>query len=299
MKASAVREMEHPAAFRSRSGAGAIRAVRVLLHHPRGLAGVLIVGLLLLMAIFAPVLSWHSPNGQFRGSRLIAPSSNFIFGTDEFSRDIWARVLYGLRTTLLIAFSSVFVGAAIGSLLGFVGGFVGGPVDAVLSRLTDALLAFPAVVMAIAVATALGRGSQSVAIALAIFNIPLFARLARGATLVERRREYVQAARSVGAGGPRLLFLHVVPNTMAPLFVQVAFSVSFSVLLEAGLSFLGLGTAPPGSSIGGMLNSSRIYMRNAVWYPIYPGAVLVLLLIGMNFMADAINDLSDPRRRRR
>lgn len=299
MTTSAVDAIRPTPGARSIPGAGAYRALRMLLGHPQGLAGVVIVGGLVLMAVFAPLLSWHPPDEQFRGSRLIAPSTTFIFGTDEFSRDIWARVLYGLRTTLLIGLVSVLIGAAIGSLLGFVAGYVGGVVDVVLSRLADALLAFPAVVMAIAVATALGRGNESVAVAIAIFNIPLFARLARAATLTEREREYVQAARSVGAAGPRLLFLHVVPNTLAPLFVQVAFSVSFSVLLEAGLSFLGLGTVPPSPSIGGMLNTSRTFMRDAVWYPIFPGAVIVLLLVGMNFLADAINDLFDPRRRRR
>jgi peptide/nickel transport system permease protein len=192
----------------------------------------------------------------------------------------------------------VLVGAAAGSLLGFVAGFAGGAIDATLSRLMDAMLAFPAVVMAIAVATALGRGNESVGVAIAVFNVPLFARLARGATLVERRRDYVQAALSVGASSPRLLFIHIVPNTMAPLLVQAAFSVSFSILLEAGLSFLGLGTVPPAPSIGGMLNSSRTFMRDAPWYAIFPGAVIVLLLVGLNFLADAINDLNDPRRRR-
>lgn len=299
MTASAADLISPTPVARSIPGAAVYRALRALLRHPQGLAGVVIVGTLVLMAVFAPLLSWHAPNEQFRGSRLIAPSSSFIFGTDEFSRDIWARVLYGLRTTLIIGVVSVLVGAVIGSLLGFIAGFVGGAVDVALSRLADALLAFPAVVMAIAVASALGRGNGSVAVAIAIYNVPLFARLARSATLTERERDYVQAARSVGATGRRLLFIHVVPNTLAPLFVQVAFSVSFSVLLEAGLSFLGLGGVPPSPSIGGMLNTSRTYMRDTVWYPLFPGAVIVLLLIGMNFLADAINDLFDPRRRRR
>jgi peptide/nickel transport system permease protein len=298
MTASVVEAAGGQTAPRSVRGSNLLRGVRVLLRHPQGLAGTLIVGGLVLAAIFAPLRSWHAPDEQFRGSRLIGPSARFLFGTDEFSRDIYARVLYGLRTTLLIGVLSVITGGVIGSLFGFVAGFMGGVVDAVLSRLTDALLAFPAIVMAIAIATALGRGNESVGIAIAIFNVPFFARLARGATLVERNREYVQAARAVGAASPRLLFVHVVPNTLAPLFVQAAFAVSFSVLLEAGLSFLGLGTVPPSPSIGGMLNSSRTFMRNAAWYPIFPGLVIVLLLVGMNFLADAINDLFDPRRRR-
>jgi peptide/nickel transport system permease protein len=274
------------------------RALRALLRNPQGVAGVVLVGLLILMAVLAPVLSWHPPDEQFRGFRLAEPNRDFIFGTDEFSRDIWARVLYGLRTSLAIGVAAVAAGAVAGSLIGFVAGFAGGMADVVLSRLTDAMLAFPAVVMAIAVVTALGKGNESVAVAIAIFNVPLFARLARSATLVERTREYVTAARSVGASGPRLLFRHIVPNALAPLFIQVAFSISFSILLEAGLSFLGLGTVPPAPSIGGMLNSSRSYMREAPWYAIMPGTVLVLLLVGLNFLADAINDLNDPRRRR-
>ena len=298
MTTSAVQAVEPVAARGGVRRAGWLTATVRLLRDPQGLAGVVLVGALVLMAVLAPVLSWHPPDEQFRGSRLLAPSIRFIFGTDEFSRDIWARVLYGLRTSLVIGVVSVLVGAAVGSLLGFVAGYAGGVIDAVLSRLMDAMLAFPAVVMAIAVATALGRGNESVAVAIAIFNVPLFARLARAATLIERRRDYVQAAVSVGASSPRLLFIHIVPNTVAPLFVQAAFSVSFSILLEAGLSFLGLGTVPPAPSIGGMLNSSRTFMRDAPWYAIFPGAVIVLLLVGLNFLADAINDLNDPRRRR-
>jgi peptide/nickel transport system permease protein len=277
----------------------ALRLLRDLVRHRQGLAGLILVGALVLMAILAPVLSWHAPDEQFRGLRLTGPSGDFIFGTDEFSRDIWARVLYGLRTSLMVGVLSVVAGALAGSLIGLVAGYVGGVVDTMLSRVMDALLAFPAVVMAIAVATALGRGNESVGIAIAIFNVPLFARLARSAALVERRREYIQAARAVGATGPRMLFIHIVPNTLAPLLVQAAFSVSFSILLEAGLSFLGLGTVPPAPSIGGMLNTSRTYMRDAPWYPLLPGTVIVLLLVGLNFLADAINDLNDPRRRRR
>lgn len=274
-------------------------SIRALLRHRQGLAGTIILVTLVLLAVFAPVLSWHSPDENFRGNRLMAPSSNFIFGTDEFSRDLWSRVLYGLRTSLMVAFVSVLIGATLGSLIGFVGGYAGGFIDAALSRLTDAMLAFPAIVIAIAIATALGPGNESVAAAIAIFNIPLFARLARASALTERERDYVLAARSVGASSERLLFRHIVPNTFSPLIVQVAFSLSFSVLLEAGLSFLGLGTEAPNPSIGAMLNSSRQFMRDSVWYPIFPGAVIVLLLVGLNFVADAINDVSDPRRRRR
>lgn len=272
-----------------------LKPLHSLVKHPQGLAGVIIVGMLLLLAVLAPALAWHSPNEQFSHSRLLTPSRHFIFGTDEFSRDIWARVLYGLRTSLIVGFVSVLIGGAAGSLLGFLGGFSRGIVDAVLSRLTDAMLAFPAIVTAIAIAAALGRGTVSMTTAITIFNVPVFARLARAAALTERERDYVTAERAVGAMNIRILFLHVVPNTLAPLLVQGAFSVSFAVLLEAGLSFLGLGTAPPGASIGGMLDASRTFMRDDGWYPVFPGAAIVLLLVGMNFLADAINEISDPR----
>jgi peptide/nickel transport system permease protein len=277
----------------------AVENLLFLIKHPQGAAGLVIVLALLILAIAAPVLSWHAPNEQFSGHRLESPSTRFLIGTDEFSRDLWARVLYGLRVSLTVGFGAVFLGAIIGSVVGMLAGFVGSWIDASLSRLTDAMLAFPAVVAAIGIATALGPGNSSVAIAIALFNVPLFARLARASTLVEREKDYVLAATAVGAPRLRILVRHVVPNAVAPLFVQIAFSVSFAVLLEAGLSFLGLGTQPPDPSIGGMLNASRTYMRDAPFYAILPGLVIVFLLVGMNLLADALNEMADPRLRQR
>lgn len=273
--------------------------LRALLRHPQGLAGSIMVGFLVLAAVLAPALTWHDPVDQIRGNRLVGPNSDFLFGTDEFSRDIYARVLFGLRTSLLVATLSTLAGAAIGAFIGYVAGFGSSVLDALLSRFMDALLAFPAVVIAIAIATALGSGNLSVGAAIAIFNVPVFARLARASALAERERDYVVAARALGASGSRQLFWHVVPNTVPPLLVQFAFAVAFAVLLEAGLSFLGMGTTPPDPSIGAMLNSSRVFLRDAPWYALFPGGVIVALLIGLNFLADAINDLSDPRSRRR
>lgn len=296
-------ETEAPTLTRSlrlprRSRPYAVQVALELVRSRQGAVGVAICGLLFLAAIFAPAITSHGPNEQFSGHRLEAPSMEFWFGTDEFSRDLWARVVFGLRSSLLIGFGAVFLGGIVGSLLGLLAGFLGGAFDVVVSRFVDAMLAFPAMVGAIAIITALGPGMMTLSIAIGAFNAPTFVRLARASALVERERDYVLAATSVGVPRSRILLAHIAPNAMAPLIVQFAFAVSFAILAEAGLSFLGLGIQPPSPSIGGALNASRAYMFQSMWYVILPTAAIGLLLTGMNLLADALNDVLDPRRRR-
>jgi ABC-type dipeptide/oligopeptide/nickel transport system permease subunit len=270
-----------------------------LMRHPVGGIGASVCLLLFVGAIFAPVLAPYDPSDQFSGHRLEGPSLDYFFGTDEFSRDIFSRLLYGLRSSLLIGFGAVILGGVVGSCVGLVAGFVGGVVDLVIVRLVDALLAFPAIVGAIAIVTALGPSKESVAIALAVFNFPGFVRLARASALVERERDYVLAVTSVGATRTRILLRHVTPNALTPLTVQFAFAVSFAILAEAGLSFLGLDIRPPEPSIGGTLNASRSYMSQSAGYVIFPAVTIAVLLTALNFVADGLNDVLDPRRRRR
>ena len=277
----------------------AFRVVSGLFRHPQGAIGAVICLVLLLGAVLAPWIAPNDPADQFSGHRLEGSSWNFFFGTDEFSRDIFSRMLYGLRSSLLIGFGAVVLGGVVGTMVGLLAGYVGGMVDIVISRFVDALLAFPAIVGAIAIITALGPSMQSVAFALAVFNFPGFVRLARASALVERERDYVLAVTSVGASRLRILIHHVTPNALTPLVVQFAFAVSFAILAEAGLSFLGLGIRPPAPSIGGTLNASRAFMTQSAGYVIFPAATIALLLTALNLVADALNDVLDPRRRGR
>jgi peptide/nickel transport system permease protein len=277
----------------------AIQVGSGLLRHPQGAVGAVICLLLLFGAVFAPFLAPNDPSAQFSGHRLEGPSLNFFFGTDEFSRDIFSRMLYGLRSSLLIGFGAVLLGGVAGTAVGLLAGYVGGVLDLVIARFVDALLAFPAIVGAIAIITALGPSMQSVAFALAVFNFPGFVRLARASALVERERDYVLAVTAVGASRYRILIHHVTPNALTPLVVQFAFAISFAILAEAGLSFLGLGIRPPNPSIGGTLNASRGYMTQSAGYVIFPAVTIGLLLTALNLVADALNDVMDPRRRRK
>ena len=279
-------------------GSFAFTFAKRLFSHPQGAIGASVFAVLLIGAIFAPILPGHDPSAQFSGHRLESPSPTFFFGTDEFSRDLFSRMLYGLRASLIIGFGAVILGGVLGTLTGLFAGFVGGILDLVIVRLVDALLAFPAIVGSIAIVTALGPSQESVAIALAVFNFPGFVRLARASALAESRRDYVLAVTSVGASRLRILIFHVTPNALTPLLVQFAFAVSFAILAEAGLSFLGLGIRPPTPSIGGMLNASRSYMSQSPWYVVFPALTIAMLLTALNFVADALNDVLDPRRRR-
>ncbi|MDQ6672724.1 MAG: ABC transporter permease [Chloroflexota bacterium] len=261
-----------------------------------GAFGLLLLALLVLLAILAPLVAPFDPLAQQGGQELRPPGSTFFLGTDEFGRDILSRVVYGSRTSLLVGVVAVAVGAGIGVPTGLVAGYEGGWLDAVIMRIWDAMLAFPGVLMGIAVITVLGPGAFNSAIALALVSMPQFSRLTRACVLAERRKEYVTAAYCLGAGTPRILLGQLLPNCMGPLLVQLSLSMGFAVLLEAGLSFLGLGSQPPEPSWGSMLNQSRAYLRQAPWYGVFPGIALAAMLVGLNYLSDALRDALDPRR---
>lgn len=273
----------------------ALAMVRTL-RNPMGAFGLLLLALLVLLAILAPLVAPFDPLAQQGGQELRPPGSTFFLGTDEFGRDILSRVVYGSRTSLLVGVVAVAVGAGIGVPTGLVAGYEGGWLDAVIMRIWDAMLAFPGVLMGIAVITVLGPGAFNSAIALALVSMPQFSRLTRACVLAERRKEYVTAAYCLGAGTPRILLGQLLPNCMGPLLVQLSLSMGFAVLLEAGLSFLGLGSQPPEPSWGSMLNQSRAYLRQAPWYGVFPGIALAAMLVGLNYLSDALRDALDPRR---
>jgi len=273
-----------------------VAALLRMLRNPVGAIGVLMLGLLLVMAAFAPLVAPFDPIEQHRGAELRIPGWPYLLGTDQLGRDILSRVIWGSRSSLLVGVLAVALGAGVGISTGLLAGFLGGLADGVIMRLYDALLAFPAILLGMAVVTVLGPGALNVALAIAVAQMPIFARLTRSVVLSERERDYVLAARCLGAPVGRTMWRHVLPNCLGPLLVQVSLAMGFSVLAESGLSFLGLGAQPPEPSWGGMLNESRAFLRQAPWYGVWPGVALALLLVGLNYLSDALRDALDPRR---
>jgi len=256
-----------------------------LLRHPTGVIGVILVGLVVLGAVFAPLITAAGPLVQVPGQELGAISLHHPFGTDEFGRDILSRVLYGARISVCVGLLAVLTGAAIGMAFGVIAGYVGGPVDAVVTRVLDVLLAFPPILLGIAITAVIGAGAKGVGIAIGVASIPDFARIARAATLTE----------ALGAPPGRIMARHVLPNIVPPLLVQLSVALSFAVLLESGLSFLGIGVQPPNPSWGSMLQIARTYLYQVPSYTITVGLTLAMVLIGFNFIADALRDILDPR----
>lgn len=269
-----------------------VRTVR----NPMGAFGLVVVVALAAVAIGAPFFAPFDPTQQFRGLELRPPAPPFLLGTDELGRDLLSRVIYGSRVSLLVGVFAVGLGASIGIASGMVAGYFGGWMDTVIMRLWDALLAFPPILLGIAVVTILGKGTLHVGVAIGVGSMPGFSRLTRACVLREREREYVEAARALGCPEGRILLRYIFPNCLGPLLVQISLAMGFAVLAEAGLAFLGLGAQPPNPSWGGMLNTSRAFLRQAPWYGAFPGIALAALLIGLNYLSDALREALDPRR---
>lgn len=270
-----------------------------LIRNPQGMIAVGGIVLLIVLAVGAGVISQSDPLRGDASGPLLSPSWSHPFGTDELRRDLLARTLFGLRASLQVAIASVLGGAILGSCIGFIAGYAGRITETIAMRIVDALLAFPGLLTALAVLTILGPGSRNVAIAIAVFNVPTFARLARAQMIVEKQRDYVFASRSLGASPWRLIFVHIVRNAISPLLTQMALAMAAAVIIAASLNYLGLGQRPPEPSLGGLLNSSRAYLQTAWWYALCPGVVLAFLLLCLNFLADAINEASNPYSSRR
>jgi peptide/nickel transport system permease protein len=272
-----------------------VAALRRAARKPLGLVSMVVLGALVLAAVAAPLIAPASPTEQIRGEELQSPSLAHPFGTDELGRDLLSRAVYGLRVSLVAGVLAVAIGGVAGALLGLLAGYWGGVADAVIMRIVDGLIAFPAILFGIALVAAFGPGLKNIMLAIAIVQIPIFARIARAAMLAERSKDYVQAAVSLGAGDGRIVFGHILINAIPPLIVQMALAMGFSVLLESSLSFLGIGIRPPNPSLGSILDGSRRFMREHLYYPLFPGAVLTLLLLGLNSLADTMNEALNPR----
>ncbi len=274
-------------------------ALRRMRRSPAAIIGVTIVGLFVLMAIFAPFLAPFDPTRGNLADSYLPPSPEHWFGTNVQGQDVLSRIIFGSRLTLGIAVLSVIIGVAVGGLLGALAGYFRGWVDSVIMRGVDIMLSIPGLLFAIAVVTYLGRGFVQIAVAIAIINVPIFARLLRASLLSLREADYVVAARSVGVAGPTLLVRHMLPNAISPLIVQGTLALATAVVDAAALGFLGLGPPDPGTPEWGMMLSDTYrYLNNAVYLAFFPGIAIVLSVLGFNLLGDGMREALDPKLRR-
>jgi peptide/nickel transport system permease protein len=269
--------------------------VRRLLRRPAATAGVVVVAMFVAMAIFAPWIAPYDPIATSFSTVRKAPSALHWFGTDEIGRDVLSRIVFGARASLLAGVVSVLISLAVGVPIGLLAGYAGGKTDVLISRITDAMLACPFLILAIALAAFLGPSLTNAMIAIGISATPVFIRLTRGTTLAVKAEDYVLAARAIGNGPLRIAVRHVLPNIVAPLLVQATLAIAAAVIAEASLSFLGLGQQPPQPSWGSMLNVAKNYIDNAPWMAIWPGLSIFLLVLSFNLVGDGLRDALDPR----
>ena len=261
--------------------------------------GAAIIGLFVFAAVFAPQVSPYDPAKPDYKALRESPSWEHFFGTDDKGRDIFSRVIYGTRVSFAIAIVSVGLATAFGMPLGLISGYAGGAIDSIISRLVDALFAFPPILMAIAIMSIRGKGETSAMIAIGLIAIPEFARVTRSAMIAEKENDYVLAARAIGCSSARIIFKQILRNTLGPVLVLISLGFAFAILNETALSFLGLGAQPPTSSWGADIAASRRYIRDAPWLSIFPGLAILFLVLALNLTGDGLRDLLDPRRNRR
>jgi peptide/nickel transport system permease protein len=274
-------------------------AIYFLRRNPRMIVGGAIVVGWLIIALFAPFLAPYDPIKVNVTDSLIPPGGAHWLGTDDLGRDVLSRVMWGSRVSLSVGVISVSIGLLVGTSVGLAAGYLGGKFDLFIMRGIDALLAFPALILAIAITSALGPQIQNAMIAIGIVAIPAYARLTRGQVLAVRAREYIVAARTIGASPLRIVMRHIFPNIMNTLIVQATLSTAFAILAEAALSFLGLGPQPPYPSWGQDINYSQRYLANLKWWmSVGPGIAIFTAVFGFNFLGDALRDALDPRLRR-
>ncbi len=273
--------------------------VKFILTKPVGAGGALIIVAMLFVALFATVLAPYDPYQGDYALQFARPSADHWLGTDEFGRDVLTRIMYGARIALFVGFAASFAGCTLGALLGVVSAYSGGTLDLLLERMTDVLLAFPQLILALAVASILGPAVQNVVVAIAIPIVPRAARIVRAAALSVKENQYVEAVQALGAARRRVVLRHIVPNVMAPYIIIVTAQLGSAILAEAALSYLGLGTAEPTPSWGLMLSGSAAsYAEKAPWIAVFPGIAISLGVFGFNLFGDSLRDALDPKLRR-
>ncbi len=282
--------IDAPLPARSRS-----RAWAKLRRNPAALVGAVIVAVFVVLALAAPILPIASPTATDWGAIRQPPSAAHWLGTDEIGRDIFARMIWGARASLMAGVVSVAIAVVIGVPLGLVAGYFGGWTDSVISRCTDALLAMPFLILAIALAAFLGPSLTNAMIAIGLSAVPIFIRLTRGQVLSVKTEDFVEGARAIGLGHLAIMAVYILPNVIPPILVQATLTVATAIIAEASLSFLGLGQQPPAPSWGSMLNTAKNFMSQAPWMAVWPGVAIFLVVMGFNLMGDGLRDALDPR----
>ncbi|MFP3569067.1 ABC transporter permease [Paraburkholderia sp. SIMBA_030] len=271
------------------------RGIAKFMRNRAAVFGAALVLLIVLMAVFAPWLSHYDPvQASFMTVRQ-APSAAHWFGTDELGRDVLSRLLWGARASLLAGVVSVCIAVVIGVPLGLLAGYFGKLVDGVISRIADALLSIPFLILAIALAAFLGPSLTNAMAAIGISAMPRFVRLTRGQAITVKAEEYVEGARAIGLGHARIIARYILPNVLPPIIVQASLTIATAIIAEASLSFLGLGQLPPAPSWGSMLNTAKDFVSQAPWMSIFPGIVIFLAVLGFNLLGDGLRDALDPR----
>ena len=275
-----------------------LQFLRRWLNGPKPIIGLIVFIIILFCALFAPVVSPYSPTQADFSIARNAPSVAHWFGTDNLGRDILSRVIHGGRISLLAGVMPVLIAATIGSVLGLMAGYFGGWLDNLIMRAADTMLAFPSLVLTFSIIYALGPNLFNALIAIGITMIPEYIRVVRGQVLTLRGREFVEAATVIGAGSRRIIFRHITPNLMAPIIVCATIGAGRAILIEASLSYLGLGVQPPRASWGSMIQTGYAYIDQAPWLAVFPGLAIIVTVLGINFMGDSLRDALDPRLRR-
>ncbi len=271
------------------------KSFRRLIRNPTALAGGFLLIVIVLAAVFAPYVATHDPARQSLPNQLRPPSSEHLFGTDDLGRDVFSRIIYGSRISLLVGVGVMVIRTVIGVAVGMLAGFIGGRTDTLLMRISDALLSFPGILLALAIMAIWGAGMLNLIVALSVVGWPQFARLVRAEVLSLREREYVEAARAIGLRDLAIMIRHVFPNTLPLIIVYASLTISAPIVSEAALSFLGLGIQPPDVSWGRMLSGAQRYMRVAWWMSTIPGLAITVTVLSFNLLGDGLRDALDPR----
>lgn len=290
-----VSDVKTMARAKSRNQSEFVKTCKRIWAKPAAKIGGIIVFLLLLAALIPGVFATHDPMEMNVVERLQPPSSDHWFGTDEFGRDVYSRIIYGSQITLKIGFISVGISLLIGGVLGLIAGYFRGKVDLIITAVMDILLAFPSFITALAIIAILGPSLTNAMIAVGIRGIPIFTRVVRGSTISIREQDFIMAAKAVGSNHVKTIFSHIVPNIASSVIVLVTLQFPAAVLMAAGLSFLGLGAQPPSPEWGAMLVGARVYITKAVWVVNFPGFAILLTVLGFNLLGNALRDVLDPR----
>lgn len=272
---------------------------RRFLRNPKAMVGAVIVVTMILVAVSADYIAIYDPTRLSPRDRFIVPNAEHLLGTDQLGRDVLTRMIFGARVSLAVGLAAVTLSAFVGTLFGSIAGFFGGWSDTIVSRLTDSFLAIPGLLLTIGIVAVLGSGLDRMVVAIAISTWPIYARLVRGSYLAIKEQEYVEAARSIGARTPRIMFRHILPNAVGPILVVMTLSTANAILTEASLSFLGVGLEPRIPTWGRMLAEAQQYIRQYAYLAIFPGLGIMIFTLGFNLLGEGLRDLIDPKQRKR